>query len=122
MMVISNEKGIENQVGFYQSLSSVDDRILWWLPRYPLQRVEDIALALQVSANTVYRHLTRTVGEGIVEYVTPSLGDRTTCRLYYLSNSGLHAAPTREHTHARSLGQPCGATKQPLLHLCPRLS
>ncbi len=122
MMVISNEKGIEKQVGFYQSLSSVDDRILWWLLRYPLQRVEDIALALQVSANTVYRHLTRTVGEGIVEYVTPSLGDRTTCRLYYLSNSGLHAAATREHTHARSLGQAWGANEQGLLHLLPRLS
>ena len=74
-MVISNEQGIEKQDRLYQSLTSVDDRILWWLLRYPLQRVEDIALALQVSANTVYRHLTRTVGEGIVEYVTPSLGE-----------------------------------------------
>ncbi len=121
-MASSNEERREKQDRLDRSLTSVDDKILWWLLRYPFQRVEDIMLALQVSTNTVYRHLTWMIGEGIVEYVTPSLGARTTCRLYYLSNTGLHMAATREQTDARSLARAWDANEQGLLRLLPRLS
>ncbi len=96
--------------------------MLWWLLRYPLQRVEDIALALQVSSNTIYRHLTRAIEEGLIEYITPSLSVKSTCRLYYLSNKGLLTAAEHEQTDAGTLARTWAADEKGLLRLLSRLS
>lgn len=103
-------------------LSSVSGKILWWLVRYPLQRVEDFVLALNVSHSTIYRHVMKLLSEGMVEYVTPSLGVKSTCRLYYLSKTGLQAAAVQEHVSASTLARTWGADEEGLLHLLPHVS
>src|SRR5579859_6022369 len=103
-------------------MSAVRAKLLHWLLRYPLQRAEDLVLALEVSANTIYRHLTRLIEERLVEYITPSLGVKTTCRLYYLSNAGLLLAAEQEHVDAQSLARSWGAHEQGILQLLPRIS
>jgi DNA-binding IclR family transcriptional regulator len=103
------------------SSSAVRGRLVRWLLRYPLQRVEDMVLALAVSPNTIYRHLTRLVDEGLVEYVTPSLGVKLTCRFYYLSNAGLLAAAEQEHADPLALALHWGAHEKSILGLLPRL-
>jgi DNA-binding MarR family transcriptional regulator len=103
------------------SFSTVRGKLVRWLLRYPLQRVEDIVLALEVSTNTIYRHLTKLVGEGLVEYVTPSLSVKTTCRLYYLSNAGLLVTAEEEQADARSLARLWDANEQGILRLFPRV-
>jgi len=102
--------------------SLVNKRILQWLLRYPLQRVEDIVLALNVSTNTIYRHMTRLVEDGLIECVTPSLGAKTTCRFYYLSNVGIYAAAGLEGDDAKTLAHTWGAHEKGLLDLLPRLT
>ena len=102
-------------------MSAVRAKLLHWLLRYPLQRTEDLVLALEVSPNTIYRHLTRLAEDGLLEYVTPSLGVKTTCRLFYLSNAGLLVAAGQEHTDARALALRWGAHEHGILHLLPRI-
>lgn len=102
--------------------ASVDRKIVQWLLRYPFQRVEDLELALQVSPNTVYRHLTRLLESGMIEQITPSLGAKMTCRLYYLSNAGLHNLALLENVNARALARTWRTDEQSLLRLLPRLS
>ncbi|MBV9227963.1 MAG: helix-turn-helix transcriptional regulator, partial [Chloroflexi bacterium] len=104
-----------------QRFASVNSKLLHWLLRYPLQRVEDIVLALGVSPNTAYRHLAKLADEGLIEYVTPSLGLRTTCRFYYLSNAGVLVATAQVYAEAKALARTWGADEHGLLHLLPRL-
>src|SRR5262245_17322776 len=101
--------------------SPVDRKIFWWLLRYPLQRVEDLVLALSVSTNTIYRHLNRLVEEGLVEYITPSLNVQSTCRLYHLGNDGLLAAATLEGADVKTLSSEWGSNEQGMLRQLPRL-
>src|SRR5581483_3463368 len=112
----------EQDAAQQQRFSSVDGKLFWWLLRYPLQRVEDLVLALQVSPNTVYRHLTKLIEEGLIECITPSLGAKATCRLYYLSNGGLLASAAREQADAHTLARTWRANEQGILRLLPRLS
>jgi hypothetical protein len=102
-------------------LSAVDRKLLWWLMRYPLQRVEDIMLALGVSANTAYRRLAHLGEVGLVEYVTPPLAVKSACRCYYLSNAGIVTAAAQERADARELARIWGANEQSVLKLLPRL-
>src|SRR5260370_39376863 len=72
-------------------LGELDWRLLHWLLRYPLQRVDDlvVGVARWASRATVYRHLQRLEANGLVESglsETPGEGKR----LYQLSNLGLH--------------------------------
>ncbi len=48
------------------SLADVDWRLLHWLLRYPLQRVDDlvVGVAMWASRATVYRHLQELEGAG----------------------------------------------------------
>ena len=75
------------------SLVEIDWRLLHWLLRYPLQRVDDlvVGVARWASRATVYRHVQELEARGLVESVlprTPGAGKR----LYHLSNLGLHRA------------------------------
>jgi predicted transcriptional regulator len=111
--------------------SSVSNKIIRWLLRYPFQRVEDLTLALETSEKTVYRHLARLSEERLVEHITPSLTVKTTCRLYYLSQKGLLIASHQEETsteaavdayeQASALARYWQADEQALLPLLPRL-
>lgn len=103
------------------SNQSVHNKIMRWLLRYPLQRVEDLMLALAASNKTVYRHLAQLIEEGLVEYITPSLSVKTTCRLYYLSQEGILAAAEQERAGADTLARQWGANEQEVLSLLPRL-
>jgi len=103
-------------------LSTLDHKVLWWLLRYPLQRVEDLVLALAVSTNTMYRRLNQLVEKGLVEYVTPSLGIRSTCRLFYLTHHGILIVATREQDDPGELSQRFYANETGLLRLLPRVS
>jgi predicted transcriptional regulator len=87
-----------------------------------LQRVEDLTRALETSEKTVYRHLTRLVEAALVEYITPSLSVKNTCRLYYLSQKGIQIAAEQEHIDAGSLASYQGASEYVVLHLLPRMA
>ena len=104
------------------SLSELNWRLLHWLLRYPLQRVDDlvVGVARWASRATVYRHMQRLEEEGLVESVlpkTPGLGKR----LYHLSNPGLHVLAQHLGIPARDLAQRFQADEAGLLRLLPRL-
>src|SRR5258708_25981021 len=73
-------------------LEELDWRLLHWLLRYPLQRVDDlvVGVARWASRATGYRHLQGLEASALVESVLPATPG-TGKRLYHLSNLGLHA-------------------------------
>src|SRR5258708_27657658 len=78
------------------SLAEIDWRLLHWLLRYPLQRVDDlvVGVARWASRATVYRHVQIVATRGLVESGlprTPGAGKR----LYHLNNPGLHVLAKR---------------------------
>jgi hypothetical protein len=77
------------------SLQELDLRLLHWLLRYPLQRVDDlvVGVARWASRPTVYRHLQGLEANGFVESVLPKTPGEGK-RLYHLSNLGLHLVQT----------------------------
>jgi DNA-binding MarR family transcriptional regulator len=104
------------------SLADIDWRLLHWLLRYPLQRVEDlvVGVARWASRATVYRRVQRLETSGLIESVlakTPGTGKQ----LYYLSNSGLHLTARHLGTPARELARHWQADEAGLLRLLPRL-
>lgn len=120
-MTVRNKPSATSRSQHEASHPSVSDKLVRWLLRYPLQRVEDLAPALAASEKTIYRHLTRLIEAALVEYITPSLSVKTTCRLYYLSQKGIQVAAEQEHVDAHSLAWQWGANEQAVLHMLPRL-
>lgn len=120
-MTVRNKPSASSRPQHEASHPSVSDKIVRWLLRYPLQRVEDLSPALAASEKTIYRHLTRLIEATLVEYITPSLSVKTTCRLYYLSQKGIQVAAEQEQVDAHSLAWQWGADEQAVLHLLPRL-
>ena len=103
-------------------LDAGDLRLLQWLLRYPFQRAEDLALALASSHATVYRHLSVLHTMGLIEYVMPPALGANTCRLYHLSNVGLHVLAIQEQTDPLEMARTCSTDERGLLRLLPRLS
>ncbi len=104
------------------SLADVDWRLLHWLLRYPLQRVDDlvVGVARWASRATVYRHVQALKEHGLVESMlpkTPGAGKR----LYHLSNAGLHALAGHQQRPARELARGFQADEAGILRLLPRL-
>jgi hypothetical protein len=104
------------------SLADIDWRLLRWLLRYPLQRVEDmlVGVARWTSRATIYRHVHALASCGLIESVlpkTPGSGKR----LYHLSNPGLHLLTLHLDTPARKLARRCQADEAGLSRLLPRL-
>ncbi|HEU5200335.1 MAG TPA: MarR family winged helix-turn-helix transcriptional regulator, partial [Ktedonobacterales bacterium] len=95
--------------------------LITWLLRHPLQRDSDLALAFQAHPTTIYRHLTRLVEEGLVEYLSPS-GETNRQRLYYLTQTGLLAAAEQQAASPTALARMWGADEAGLLRLLPRLT
>src|SRR5438270_12063511 len=73
------------------SLADIDWRLLHWLLRYPLQRVDDLVVGVVrwASRATVYRHVQALEARKLIEAVQPRTPG-TGKRLYHLSNAGLH--------------------------------
>jgi len=108
------------------SLADIDWRLLHWLLRYPLQRVDDLVVGVVrwASRATVYRHVQALEARKLIEAVQP----RTTGtgkQLYHLSNAGLHVLARHLGTSARELARSWQADEAGLLRLlrdCPRCS
>lgn len=103
-------------------LSAVDLRLMHWLLRYPLQRVDDlvIGVARWASRATVYRHIQGLEASGLVERVlpkTPGMGKW----LYHLSNLGLYVLMRQLERPAGELARRWQADEGGLLRLLPRL-
>lgn len=94
--------------------------VLSWLVR-PLQRDEDIAVALQVHSVTVFRHLQRLEQEGLVESITPGT-IANSGRLYYLTQAGLLAVARQRGVSPQVLAQTWSADEASIVRLLPRLS
>jgi hypothetical protein len=103
-------------------LEEIDWRLLHWLLRYPLQRVDDlvVGVARWASRPTVYRHLQRLEASTLVESVLPATPG-TGKRLYHLSNLGLHVLARHLERPARDLAREWQADEAGLLRLLPRL-
>src|SRR5258707_14862748 len=88
------------------SLAEIDGRVLHWLLRYPLQRVDDLVVGVVrwASRATVYRHVQALEAQGLVEGVRPKTPG-TGKQLYYLSNAGLHVLARYLGTPARELAR-----------------
>jgi DNA-binding MarR family transcriptional regulator len=95
--------------------------LITWLLHHPLQRDSDLALAFQAHPTTIYRHLTRLVEEGLVEYLSPS-GETNRQRLYYLTQTGLLAAAQQQAASPTALARMWSADEAGLLRLLPRLT
>lgn len=63
-------------------------RILQWLARYPLQRLDDleVALAPWQSRSTISRFLSSLLADGLIEAILPGMAQGK--RLYHLSHKG----------------------------------
>jgi len=104
------------------SLAEIDWRLLHWLLRYPLQRVDDLVVGVApwVSGATVYRYVRALEVGGLVESILPKTPG-TGKRLYYLSNLGLYVLAKRLDRPARELAHQWSADEAGLLRLLPRL-
>jgi DNA-binding IclR family transcriptional regulator len=90
-------------------------QLLLWLLHHPLQRSEDLQLALGVSASTLHRILTSLEAQGEIEYV------QQMSRWYHLSNQDMLAAAAQEHAEVKALARTWEADERGLLSLLPRL-
>ena len=89
--------------------------LLLWLLHHPLQRSEDLQLALAMSASTLHRVLTTAEAQGEIEYV------QQMSRWYFLTNQGILAAAGQEHAEVKALARIWEADERGLLSLLPRL-
>ena len=103
-------------------LAEIDWRLLQWLLRYPMQRVDDLVLGVArwASRATVYRHMRELASRGLLECVLPKTPG-TGQWLYYLSNLGLHVLARHLGSSARTLARTWQADEAGLLRLLPRL-
>src|SRR5258706_790481 len=113
---------VEMLIEIDASLTDIDGRLLHWLLRYPLQRVDDLMVDVirWASRATVYRRVQGLETSGLVESViakTPGTGKQ----LYYLSNLGLHVMSRHLDTPSRELARSWQADEAGLLRLLPRL-
>ncbi|GAC1477704.1 MAG: hypothetical protein NVS2B12_32090 [Ktedonobacteraceae bacterium] len=118
----SKHTTMQARIKLSESLTDVDWRLLHWLLRYPLQRVDDlvVGVARWASRATVYRHLRELEVRGLVESMlpkTPGAGKR----LYHLSNAGLHILAGYLQRSARELARGFQADEAGVLRVLPRL-
>jgi DNA-binding IclR family transcriptional regulator len=103
-------------------IDRVEMRLLHWLLRYPFQQAEDLNLAAGISLATVYRHLNTLHNVGLIECILPSMLGIGACRLYHLSNLGLHVLAAHEQADPAELARAWSTDEHGLLRLLPRLS
>src|SRR5579859_3610958 len=99
---------------------SMHSKLLLWLLHHPMQRIEDMALGLQVSYAIIHRHLALLEQNHLVECLVPAIRVGIKARWFYLSNTGVLAAARQEGADARRLARAWGADERGLLHLLPR--
>ncbi len=95
-------------------------RILHWLARYPLQRAEDLEIALHHwhKRASVYRYLGRLEEEGLVETLRPAATQGKL--LYHLSPPGFIWCQAHSHSEMQTPAT-FQAQKETLVRLLPRL-
>lgn len=98
-------------------MSATSLAVLSWLVR-PLQRAEDIAVALRVHLVTVFRHLQRLEHDGLVENITPGT-IANSGRLYYLTQAGLLKVAQQRGTSPQALAETWAQMKPPFFACCP---
>lgn len=103
-------------------LDSVEMRLLHWLLRYPFQRAEDLNLAAGISIATAYRHLNVLHSVGLIEHIMPPMLGTGACRLYHLSNLGLHVLAAHEQADPVEMARAWSTDERGLLRLLPQLS
>ena len=105
-----------------ESLSEVDWIVLYWLLAYPFQRAEHLALMLNYTPSSVYQHLQKLHAMNLIESLTPpSLDASMSCRLYHLSNNGLHLLAKMMQMEPARLAQEWNMDEAGLQRLLPRL-
>jgi DNA-binding MarR family transcriptional regulator len=111
---------MQTTAGDKEIMSEPARAVLSWLVR-PLQRAEDIAVALRVHPVTVFRHLQRLEQNGLVESITPGTVANSG-RLYYLSQAGLLRVAQQQGMQPQTLAETWGADEATIMRLLPRLS
>src|SRR5437879_3715820 len=73
------------------TFAEIDQRLLLWLARYPLQRAEDLVLGLArwCTRPTVYRHLARLEKAGLITSLRLAISGGS--RLFLLSSAGFQS-------------------------------
>ena len=97
------------------TLTTVDQRLLLWLARYPLQRAEDLVLGLArwCTRPTVYRHLAGLEAAGWITALRPASSGGA--RLFLLSPAGFRGFSGLEALSGEKQEEP----QRALLHLLP---
>src|SRR5690242_1321901 len=108
---------MQTTAGNKEILSDPARAVLSWLAR-PLQRAEDIAVALRVHPVTVFRHLQRLEQDGLVESITPGT-IANSGRLYYLTQAGLLKVAQQRGTSPQALAETWGADEATIMRLLP---
>lgn len=72
-------------VGEIEVRATQEERILLSLLRHPLQRPDDLALAVHLHPSSISRYLSSLIFQGLVEGVTPALGRTRTPTLSHLT-------------------------------------
>jgi DNA-binding MarR family transcriptional regulator len=101
--------------------ATVRERLLFWLLKHPLQRMEDLALALRLHASSISRHLVSLEQQGLVEGVKPSIGHTRTWTFYVLTSAGLRVVADLVGAVPAKLARIWEADEGGLQRLLPRL-
>ena len=93
-------------------------RILQWLARYPLQRLDDleVALAPWQSRSTISRFLSSLLADGLIEAILPGMAQGK--RLYHLSHKGALWLASSDGSEA---GPHFSTEREKLIRWLPRL-
>jgi DNA-binding MarR family transcriptional regulator len=101
---------------------SQDERVLFYLLKHPLQRMDDLALALSCHRSSISRHLTHLEESHLVERLQPSFGRTRTSVCWYLTTKGIEQVAAQVGAVPHRLAALWGANEAGLLRLLPRLS
>jgi predicted ArsR family transcriptional regulator len=99
----------------------LDARILRWLLHYSLQRIEDIALGIHATEQTVRRHLQMLQESNLVESILFSYSSQVRHAWYHLTDAGIANAAAMENLCGTEAAQRWRTSERHLLHLLPRL-
>jgi hypothetical protein len=101
---------------------TMDDHLLRWLLHYPLQRIEDLMVGLNLSAAALRRRLADLEDKDLVEHVTYAYSHQLKAsKWYYLTTLGLVAVSAKEGVRPDLAARSWQADEQGLLHLLARL-
>src|SRR5579884_247013 len=101
---------------------SREERVLIYLLKHPLQRRQDLALALSCHPSSISRYLARLEERNLVERLIPAFGRTRTSVCYYLTTRGIEQVASWVGATPSKLAALWGADEAHLVRLLPRLS